>query len=84
MVKEDLLQIIDVDGTYNSKLEPKLPEETLLRGYRNLVLVRVLDSRMLSLPRQGRVGFFVPSGGGEAGRGGRRYGECPRGHASLM
>ena len=66
MVKEDLLQIIDVDGTYNSKLEPKLPEETLLRGYRNRVRVRVLDSRMLSLQRQGRIGFYVPSEGEEA------------------
>ena len=66
MVKEDLLQIIDVDGTYDSKLEPKLPAETLTRGYRNLVLVRLLDARMLSLQRQGRIGFYVPSTGEEA------------------
>ena len=65
-MKEDLLQVIDVDGTYDSKLEPKLPKETLLRGYRNLVLVRLLDSRMLSLQRQGRIGFYVPSTGEEA------------------
>ncbi len=66
MVKEDLLQIVDVDGTFDSKLEPKLPPETLLRGYRNLVLVRLLDARMLSLQRQGRIGFYVPSTGEEA------------------
>ncbi len=66
MVKEELLQIIDVDGTFDSKLEPKLPAETLVRGYRNLVLVRTLDSRMLSLQRQGRIGFYVPSTGEEA------------------
>ncbi len=66
MVQEDLLQIVDVDGTYDSKLEPKLPPEMLLRGYRNLVLVRVLDTRMLSLQRQGRIGFYVPSTGEEA------------------
>ncbi len=64
--KEDLLQIVDVDGTYDSKLEPKLRPETLLRGYRNLVLVRLLDARMLSLQRQGRIGFYVPSTGEEA------------------
>ncbi len=66
VVQEDLLQIVDVDGTYDSKLEPKLPPEMLLRGYRNLVLVRVLDARMLSLQRQGRIGFYVPSTGEEA------------------
>ena len=66
MAEEELLRIIDLDGTYDSKREPKLPAETLLRGYRNLVLVRVLDGRMLSLQRQGRIGFYVPSTGEEA------------------
>ncbi len=66
MAKDDLLRIIDLDGTYDSKREPKLPKETLLWGYRNLVLVRVLDARMLSLQRQGRIGFYVPSTGEEA------------------
>ncbi len=66
MVQEELLQVIDVDGTYDAKLEPKLPKETLLRGYRNLLLVRLLDARMLSLQRQGRIGFYVPSTGEEA------------------
>ena len=66
MAKEELLRIVDLDGTYDSELEPKLPPETLLRGYRTLVLVRILDSRMLSLQRQGRIGFYVPSTGEEA------------------
>ena len=66
MAEEELLRIIDLDGTYDSKREPKLPAETLIRGYRNLVLVRVLDGRMLSLQRQGRIGFYVPSTGEEA------------------
>jgi len=66
MAKDELLRIVDRDGTYDSQLEPKLPAETLLRGYRNLVLVRLLDTRMLSLQRQGRIGFYVPSTGEEA------------------
>src|SRR5256885_4862966 len=36
------------------------------RAYRYLVLVRTLDNRMLSLQRQGRIGFYVPSTGEEA------------------
>ena len=63
---EDLLRIVDSDGTYDRKLEPALPEDMLLRAYRNLVLVRLLDGRMLSLQRQGRIGFYVPSTGEEA------------------
>ncbi len=66
MAKEELLRIIDVDGTYDSKLEPKVSKEMLLSAYRNLVLVRILDTRMLSLQRQGRIGFYVPSTGEEA------------------
>jgi 2-oxoisovalerate dehydrogenase E1 component alpha subunit len=61
-----MLQILDVDGTYDSKLEPKLPPELLTTAYRHLVLVRTLDTRMLSLQRQGRIGFWVPSLGEEA------------------
>src|SRR5207244_2794507 len=38
----------------------------LKRAYRYLVLVRTLDNRMLSLQRQGRIGFYVPSTGEEA------------------
>ncbi|HYM38753.1 MAG TPA: pyruvate dehydrogenase (acetyl-transferring) E1 component subunit alpha [Thermoplasmata archaeon] len=66
MAQEELLRIVDLDGTYDSKREPKLPAETLIRGYRNLLLIRVLDGRMLSLQRQGRIGFYVPSTGEEA------------------
>ncbi len=64
--EEGLLRIIDLDGTYDSKLEPKLPVDTLKAGYRHLVLVRTLDTRMQSLQRQGRIGFWVPSTGEEA------------------
>src|SRR5439155_1739210 len=64
--EEGMLRIVDVDGTYDSKMEPKLPAEVLKTAYRHLVLVRTLDTRMLSLQRQGRIGFYVPSTGEEA------------------
>src|SRR3989441_2241151 len=64
--EEGLLRIIDADGTYDSKLEPKVAPDLLKRAYRHLVLVRALDNRMLSLQRQGRIGFYVPSTGEEA------------------
>ncbi len=64
--EEGLLRIIDPDGTYDSKLEPRVAPDLLKRAYRHLVLVRTLDNRMLSLQRQGRIGFYVPSTGEEA------------------
>ncbi len=66
MTEDGLLRVIDPDGTYDSKLEPRLPEEVLKTAYRHLLLVRLLDARMLSLQRQGRIGFYVPSTGEEA------------------
>ena len=66
MAAEDILRIIDLDGTYDSNVEPKLSAEALKAAYRHLVLVRLLDTRMLSLQRQGRIGFYVPSTGEEA------------------
>lgn len=66
MADEQLLRIIDLDGTCDSKAEPKLAPEVLTKAYRELLLVRLLDARMLSLQRQGRIGFYVPSIGEEA------------------
>jgi len=66
VVEADLLRIIEPDGSFDAKAEPKLSEAVLKDGYRHLVLVRALDARMLSLQRQGRIGFYVPSTGEEA------------------
>lgn len=63
---EEPFRIIGPDGTFDPKAEPKLDEDLLKKGYRHLVLVRALDTRMLSLQRQGRIGFYVPSVGEEA------------------
>jgi len=78
MVEEDLFRVIDLDGTYDSAREPKLSDETLLKAYRHLVLVRTLDTRMLSLQRQGRIGFYVPSIGEEASQVGSAMALEPR------
>ncbi len=66
MVKDDLYRIVEPDGAFDPKLDPHLPEDLLKRMYRAMLLVRILDTRMLSLQRQGRIGFYVPSTGQEA------------------
>jgi pyruvate dehydrogenase E1 component alpha subunit len=61
-----MLQVIREDGSFDPNLEPKLSEDRLKEIYRALLFVRILDTRMLSLQRQGRIGFYVPSSGEEA------------------
>src|SRR3954447_19457993 len=49
------------------KLEtPPIPREILLRLYREMVSLRTLDERMMTLQRQGRVGFYGACTGQEA------------------
>ena len=45
---------------------PPLPREVLLRLYREMVRLRTLDERMMTLQRQGRVGFYGACTGQEA------------------
>lgn len=70
---EALLQVVGIDGSYDEKLEPKLSEDELLKLYLHMVLTRTMDTRAVSLQRQGRIGFFVPSSGEEAVQVGSAY-----------
>ena len=45
---------------------PPLPREVLLRLYREMVRLRTVDERMMTLQRQGRVGFYGACTGQEA------------------
>src|SRR2546428_8154444 len=45
---------------------PPIPREVLLRLYREMVRLRTLDERMMTLQRQGRVGFYGACTGQEA------------------
>lgn len=62
----DHLSILDENGQVDKELEPKIPEELLLKLHHYMVLGRHLDARMLSLQRQGRLGTFAPTTGQEA------------------
>ncbi|MFZ5469309.1 MAG: thiamine pyrophosphate-dependent dehydrogenase E1 component subunit alpha [Myxococcota bacterium] len=43
-----------------------LPAERLLQGYREMLRIRTLDERMMTLQRQGRIGFYGACSGQEA------------------
>jgi pyruvate dehydrogenase E1 component alpha subunit/2-oxoisovalerate dehydrogenase E1 component alpha subunit len=61
-----VLQILAPNGNVETNLLPRLSEERLLDLYRHMVTVRILDTRMLALQRQGRIGFYGTCKGQEA------------------
>ena len=65
MVDYELLQVIDADGELVDE-DPGLDPELYQKMYRNMVLARELDRRMLALQRQGRIGTYAMLEGQEA------------------
>jgi pyruvate dehydrogenase E1 component alpha subunit len=59
-----LLRVLKDDGTCEAS--EALPKELLLRAYREMRRLRILDARMILLQRQGRVGFYGACTGQEA------------------
>ena len=62
----NMLQILKPNGEVDRKLEPRLTNDELRMMYRYMVLTRRLSEKLLSLQRQGRIGFCVDSSGHEA------------------
>lgn len=65
MGRFDTLRIIDAQGDLVGE-DPGLSPELYQRMYRNMVLARELDRRMLALQRQGRIGTYAMLEGQEA------------------
>jgi pyruvate dehydrogenase E1 component alpha subunit/2-oxoisovalerate dehydrogenase E1 component alpha subunit len=64
-VSVELRQVVDVSGALVGEA-PQLSPEDLRALYRHMFKMRLLDTRMLSLQRQGRVGFYGTATGEEA------------------
>jgi 2-oxoisovalerate dehydrogenase E1 component alpha subunit len=60
-----LRSLLSEDGSAGPEQLP-MPEEALLPLFRWMVLNRALDERMITLQRQGRIGFYIGSIGEEA------------------
>jgi pyruvate dehydrogenase E1 component alpha subunit/2-oxoisovalerate dehydrogenase E1 component alpha subunit len=60
-----LYRVLRDDGSADPAA-PAVPREVLLRAYREMRRLRLLDARMLLLQRQGRVGFYGAAQGQEA------------------
>ncbi len=61
-----LLRVLRDDGTTFPRTDPLLPASTLLRAYREMRRLRLVDARMIALQRQGRIGFYGACVGQEA------------------
>lgn len=62
-----LLQMVDEDGDLLAEEgEVTLADAEVLKLYRFMVLMRAVDERMITLQRQGRIGFYIGSIGEEA------------------
>lgn len=60
------LSYLDPDGKLAADCPVDIPDELLLKGYRNMMLTRHLDERMITLQRQGTISFALSSRGEEA------------------
>ena len=74
----DMLRVVREDGHADPATDPKLSKDEVLALYRFMLLERTLDGRMLSLQRQGRIGFYGPSVGQEAAIVGAAFAMEPR------
>src|SRR5262245_10448583 len=61
-----LFRALQDDGSIDPAVDPKLAPDLLLRAYREIKRLRLLDARMILLQRQGRIGFYGACTGQEA------------------
>lgn len=67
------LQILDENGNCDENLKPDLTDSEIKKLYETMILTRKLDSKALSLQRQGRLGTFGSTLGQEAAHIGPAY-----------
>src|SRR5687768_3254218 len=64
--KDDLLTILLADGSVDAELDPGVDPTLALKMYESMVQVRIMDDRLMTLQRQGRIHFYLASTGQEA------------------
>jgi len=64
--ESDVIHVLRDDGSLDAQNDPKLEPDLVVRLYEHMVFVRSLDDRLVTLQRQGRIGFHIGSLGEEA------------------
>jgi pyruvate dehydrogenase E1 component alpha subunit len=62
----DVVKVLRADGTLDPTTDPRLATADVVRLYTAMVRVRLIDERLTTLQRQGRIGFHIGSRGEEA------------------
>jgi pyruvate dehydrogenase E1 component subunit alpha len=63
---DDVVRVLGADGSLDAEHDPGLSAEEVVHLFRHMVLTRVVDERLVTLQRQGRIGFHIGSLGEEA------------------
>ncbi len=66
LVTYEPIRVIRDDGTVDPTRDPKLSDERMVQLYEAMVRTRIVDERLVTLQRQGRIGFHIGSLGEEA------------------
>jgi len=61
-----ILQILKPDGSLVPSQSAPLDNDQIISAYKNMVLTRILDEKLIALQRQGRMGTYVSCSGQEA------------------
>lgn len=60
------IQFLSPDGKLTANYKPQITESELVKGYKIMLLTRLVDERMITLQRQGTISFSLSSLGEEA------------------
>lgn len=63
---DDVVRVLGTDGSLDARNDPGLSPEEVVHLYRHMLLTRLVDDRLVTLQRQGRIGFHIGSLGEEA------------------
>lgn len=66
LVTYEPIRVMREDGSVDPARDPKLSDERLVQLYSAMVRTRIIDERLVTLQRQGRIGFHIGSLGEEA------------------
>jgi 2-oxoisovalerate dehydrogenase E1 component alpha subunit len=62
----DVIRVLRDDGSLSPEHDPRLGIDEVVAIYKHMLLTRVVDERLVTLQRQGRIGFHIGSLGEEA------------------
>lgn len=62
----EMISYLDLEGELSPDCKLKISDEDLVKGYKTMMLTRLVDDRMITLQRQGIISFAMSSLGEEA------------------